>query len=104
MSDNLTPRTRALLEKLLIPQLFQIFPALYGTIRFIIVCTRVQESSSCPFSEADGLLYAFPSYLWLIFILSCDLGLTFPVIMPTEYAVQTWSHNSITFAKAIISH
>lgn len=83
MSDNLTPWARALLEKLLIPQLFKKFPPFYGTIRFSTVFTRVQESSSFPCSEADGLLHAFPSYLWLIFVLSCDLGLVFPVIMPT---------------------
>ena len=45
MSDNLTPWTRALLEKLQIPQLFKKFRAFYGTIRFITVCTRIQN---CP--------------------------------------------------------
>jgi len=82
MSDNLMPWARALLEKL-IPQLFKKFPTFYGTKRFITVFTRVQKSSIFPSSEADGLLHAFPSYLWLICILSCDLDLVFPVIVPT---------------------
>ena len=46
----LTPRSRALLEKLIGSQLFKKFPAFYRTGRFITAFTK---SRHCPYPEPD---------------------------------------------------
>jgi hypothetical protein len=42
-NSKITSWSRILLEKLTVPQLVKKFPTLYGTARFIAVCTRAHH-------------------------------------------------------------
>jgi hypothetical protein len=60
MSDNLTPWATAFLKITNSPALEKI-PRIIWNDKVFTFFTKVQELSSCPCSEADGLLRTFPS-------------------------------------------
>jgi len=75
----LTPWGRALLEKLIDSQLFKIFPAFYGTLRFI---TTLQVSATCPYPEPDQSRPCPTSHL---------LNVHLNIILPSTLGSSKWS-------------
>jgi hypothetical protein len=61
LTDWLTPCSRALLEKLTVPQLVKKFPAFYGSRRFITAFTRARH---LPLSWASSI-QSMPAFYFL---------------------------------------
>ena len=87
--DNLTICSRVFLEKLTGSQLVKIFPALYGTTRFI---TAFTTATTCPYpgGQINPVHISIPHILKPILILSSNLCLSLPSgLFPSSFPTKT---------------
>ena len=81
-----TPRNRILLKKVTVPQLGMIFPAFYGSLRFITVFTKarhlflfwVRSVHSTPFKPTSSRSFSILSSHWSLSLPSSFFPWTFP--------------------------